>query len=519
MAEETKDFYDFGPFRADIVRRLLIRDGQPVPLTSKAFETLEVLLRHRDRVLEKEELLKAIWPDSFVEEANLVQNVSTLRKALCELPGEHRYIATVPGRGYRFVGQVQAPEAGGENAGDKLDAIPGGRNRLLIIGLCLAMALAGVAIWQWRIRRTGDAIPSAVARRSPVSPVDLPAWRRVSRRGPCRCGDYSPEQRAGAGGTADGRGPAICQRSCGSSGRRPRPEGGGTPQRKHSTVRQPHSHHRPVDSRRRRTAAVGGDIRRDPCRLVRHRGLGFVPGGRNGPGLAGTERTTGAPLPKTWRPGGTISQGRYSEFRFTREGMQKAVEYFHHALALDPGYAIAWAGLADAYTTASDWVLPPREALPKAEAAARRALSFDGRLAEAHGSLGHALMHEWRLTEAGEEFHRALSLNPNNTSIYFAWSEYLSAVGRYDEGVAALEKARQLDPLSPVLPTMVSWCLYLKGDYTGASQAADAAIQLDPGFWFAHMENGYDWLALGRYPEAIAQFGKAVSLNPESTIS
>src|SRR5208282_1513715 len=112
-----------------------------------------------------------------------------------------------------------------------------------------------------------------------------------------------------------------------------------------------------------------------------------------------------------------------------------------------------------------------------------------------------------------------LSLNPNNTSIYFAYSEYLSAVGRYDEGVAALKKARQLDPLSPALPTMVSWCLYLKGDYAGAIQAADAAIQLDSGFWFAHMENGYNWLALGRYPEAIAQFGKAVSLNPESTIS
>ena len=104
MPEEIKDFYDFGPFRADTVRRLLLRDGQPVPLTSKAFDTLEVLIRHRDRVLEKEELLKAIWPNSFVEEANLAQNVSTLRKALCELPGEHRYIATVPGRGYRFVG-------------------------------------------------------------------------------------------------------------------------------------------------------------------------------------------------------------------------------------------------------------------------------------------------------------------------------------------------------------------------------------------------------------------------------
>src|SRR5271169_4354065 len=106
MALETNQLYEFGPFRADGLRRLLFRDGQPVPLTSKAFDTLLVLILNRSRVLEKEELLKTIWPNSFVEEANLAQNVSALRKALGEIPGEHRYIATIPGRGYRFVADV-----------------------------------------------------------------------------------------------------------------------------------------------------------------------------------------------------------------------------------------------------------------------------------------------------------------------------------------------------------------------------------------------------------------------------
>src|SRR5580700_3021719 len=107
MSLETNQFYEFGPFRADGLRRLLFRDGQPIALTSKAFDTLLVLIRNRDRVLEKDELLKAIWPNSFVEEANLAQNVSALRKALGESPGEHRYIATVPGRGYRFVADIK----------------------------------------------------------------------------------------------------------------------------------------------------------------------------------------------------------------------------------------------------------------------------------------------------------------------------------------------------------------------------------------------------------------------------
>src|ERR1700691_5540728 len=109
MPAETSQLYEFGPFRADGVRRLLLRDGEAVPLTSKAFDTLQVLIVNHGRVLEKDELLKSIWPNSFVEEANLAQNVSALRKALGETPGEHRYIATVPGRGYRFVGSVRPP--------------------------------------------------------------------------------------------------------------------------------------------------------------------------------------------------------------------------------------------------------------------------------------------------------------------------------------------------------------------------------------------------------------------------
>ncbi len=212
-------------------------------------------------------------------------------------------------------------------------------------------------------------------------------------------------------------------------------------------------------------------------------------------------------------------QGRYSEFRFTREGKEKAIEYFNRAIELDPGYAVAWAGLADAYTTASDWVLPPREALPKAEAAARKALSFDDRLAEAHGSLAHALMHQWKLADAGIEFHRALSLTPNNTSIYFAYAEYLTALHKYDEATAELRKALKLDPLSPGMIAMLNWPLYLKGDYHGALEASKEAIRVDPNFWMPYMYNGYNLLALERYTESAAQFQKARSLNPESTIN
>src|SRR4029079_17127911 len=103
MSNLFKQFYVFGPFRLDPSSRLLLRDGKPVPLTAKTFDTLFVLIRSNGKVLGKDELLQAVWPDAVVEEANLAVNISALRKALGESPGEHKYIVTIPGRGYQFV--------------------------------------------------------------------------------------------------------------------------------------------------------------------------------------------------------------------------------------------------------------------------------------------------------------------------------------------------------------------------------------------------------------------------------
>lgn len=147
---------------------------------------------------------------------------------------------------------------------------------------------------------------------------------------------------------------------------------------------------------------------------------------------------------------------------------------------------MAYAGLADACTTASDWVLSPREALPKAEAAARRALEFDDGLAEAHSALAHAQLHEWKLADAGKEFTRALALNPNITSIYFGYAEYLSALGRQDQASAEIRKALKIDPLSAEILFLQGFPLYLKHDYEGDLAADRAAIKAHPDFWAPH---------------------------------
>ncbi len=122
MELKTKNLYAFGPFTLDIDRGSLFRDGEMVPLTQKAFETLRVLVEKSPETVSKEELLQTVWPGTFVEDANLTQHVSTLRKALGETPQERRYIATVPGVGYRFVASVQRPSSNNPKQGET--AIP-----------------------------------------------------------------------------------------------------------------------------------------------------------------------------------------------------------------------------------------------------------------------------------------------------------------------------------------------------------------------------------------------------------
>ena len=104
--EPTSPLYEFGPFRLDVAKRLLLREGQPVALTQRLFETLLALVENSGRVIAKDELMSRLWPDTAVEEANLTVNISALRKILGETAGEHRYIATIPGRGYQFVAHV-----------------------------------------------------------------------------------------------------------------------------------------------------------------------------------------------------------------------------------------------------------------------------------------------------------------------------------------------------------------------------------------------------------------------------
>src|SRR3989441_3970437 len=132
--------YAFGPFRVDLARHVLLRGSDVVPLTTKALDTLVILVRNSGRMLEKDELMRLVWPDTAVEEGNLTVAISMLRKALGEEPGDHQYIQTVPRRGYRFVAEVRECEDGRERR------FPSSR-AIAAAGAAVSLALAGLLVY------------------------------------------------------------------------------------------------------------------------------------------------------------------------------------------------------------------------------------------------------------------------------------------------------------------------------------------------------------------------------------
>lgn len=208
-------------------------------------------------------------------------------------------------------------------------------------------------------------------------------------------------------------------------------------------------------------------------------------------------------------------RGRYLWNQRTPESLQKGLEYFRQAIAKDPDYAPAHAGLADTYLTQYDYgMLPDKDSTPKARAAAREALALDPQLAEAHNSLAHIHLHEWAWTEAEQEFKRAIELDPGYTLAYHWYALCLTAMGRVDEAVAAMEKAQQLDPLSLRINADLGMA------YLAARQAQQAIVQetktleLDPNAGVAYWIRGMAYEQKEQHDQAIRDFQEALNRAP-----
>jgi serine/threonine-protein kinase len=199
-------------------------------------------------------------------------------------------------------------------------------------------------------------------------------------------------------------------------------------------------------------------------------------------------------------------RGRYYVNKRTTEWIEKGVAEFRKAIELDPAYALAYAGLADAYAflASSTGERPPAEFYPKAEAAALRALALDDTLAEAHTSLGfYRLLYEWDFSGAEREFKRGIALNPNYANAHDGHSFYLKATGQHERAVAACRRAQKIDPLSTFAHVSLAWAFYFARDYEAAAAQNRKALEMDPRFSFANWNLGLARAGQGRLREAV----------------
>jgi len=204
-------------------------------------------------------------------------------------------------------------------------------------------------------------------------------------------------------------------------------------------------------------------------------------------------------------------KGRYYWNRRTAVNIKKALDQFQQAVDKDPTYALAYVGLADCYALLEQYAgAPAKETLPKAKAAAERALEIDDSLAEAHTSLAYINMFARQFDEAEKQFKRGFELNPNYPTAHSWYGIYLGATGRRDEAMTESRRAQQLDPLSPIISVQVCNLYILKGDLTSAIDECTKVLDLDPNFPRAHDLLGWAYLKEGRQQEAIAEMQKAV---------
>lgn len=206
-------------------------------------------------------------------------------------------------------------------------------------------------------------------------------------------------------------------------------------------------------------------------------------------------------------------KGRYYWEKWTPEGFAKGMDYFQQAVEQDPGYGVAYAGLADSYVLLG-WnsLLAPKEAFSKAKAAATKALQFDGDLAEAHTSLAAPLwLHDWNWAEAQKEFSRSLQLGPSYATAHHWYAEYLMTMGQREESLAIIRHGQELDPLSLIINVSFGWMLYHARRYDEAIEQLQKTLELEANYPVTRWILGLVYRKTGRYEMAIAEGEKAVA--------
>jgi TolB-like protein/tetratricopeptide (TPR) repeat protein len=458
--------YEFGPFRLEPAERQLRREGRPVPLTPKAFDTLHVLVASGGRALSKDELMENLWPDTSVAEATLAQNIFAVRKAL----GEAHCIETVPKFGYRFVAPVREVHA------------PAGRIALAVLPFenlsgderqeFFSDGLTEEMIMQLS-RLSADRV-SVIAR---TSTMHYKGTRKT-------IGEIGRELGVSY----------VLEGSVRRSGARVRISA--------QLIRTADQIHIWAESYERSLDDVLG-LQCDVARAIAHEIRVTLT-----PQEEARLMRARAVNPDAYE---AYLKGRYFWNKRTKASLEKSLEYFQQATLADAAYAAAHAGLADCYLRLLDYsYLPPQKACGLATVSALRALEIDETLAEAHTSLGHRAIHEFDWVGAETSFRRALALNAGYGTAHYYYANFLAAVGRFPEAVAEARWALALDPVAISVILNAAFIDHLAGRPDDARVLLEKALEIDSKFVHAHHYSGLIYERQRRYEQAIGAFRKAL---------
>jgi DNA-binding winged helix-turn-helix (wHTH) protein/tetratricopeptide (TPR) repeat protein len=481
MSRLTKHFYEFGPFRLDAKERLLLHDGEIVPLNPKAFDMLLALVENSGHLLEKKELMQRLWPDSFVEEGSLAQNISLLRKALGESESQ-KFIETVPRRGYRFVASVilSKPEQIADRTIKSIAVLPfkslgvGGGDEYLGIGIAETLTTRLSSLKLLTVRPTSAVLKYAsseketvvAGRELEVDTVLEGSIRRLGERVRVTARLVSvPDGSVIWAGKFDEDFTDIFN----------------------------------VED------SISGKVT-EALALK----------------LSGEEQKR---LTKRYTDNAEAYQfylkGRYFWNKRTEDGFNRGIAQFKQAVEKDSNYALAYAGLADSYIGLTFYnFAAPNETMPKAKEAAMNALAIDKALAEAHASLAHVLMnYDWNWSEAEKEFKLSIELDPDYETAHQWYAiHYLTATGRPEEALQEMKRALELESTSLVMNTFMGATLYFAGRYDEAIEQCHRTIEMDPNFAVAHWHLGLAYEQKGMFDDAIAEFQKATTLSGGSPL-
>jgi DNA-binding winged helix-turn-helix (wHTH) protein/TolB-like protein/Tfp pilus assembly protein PilF len=558
MGEQTSDSYEFGRFRLKSDERVLLRGEEFVPLTPKAFDILLILLENDGRIVRKDELMKKVWPDTFVEEGNLTQNVSLLRKALGESSAGPQFIETVPRRGYRFVAPVNRINGAGVEyfvpsiAGDQpfSDSRHAGQLANSTAGLLAKSNVNG-----------GPLTGASLVRR----PLEVPRWPFLSRRLPAvtltlaavlasvvGIAYLSGRDKAGASTTAiqsiavlpfvdespnadsEYLDDEIAESLVNSLAKLPKLRV--VPRSVMVNYKGRNVDPRQVGQELNVRAVVTGRVHRHgdtisiQADLIDLDSVSQIWGQHYDRRLADmllVQEEISRDIFENLRLKLNVEEqkqleayrlylkGRNAWNKRTREGMEQGIDYFQQAIKADPNYAAAYAGLADCYNMQVIYgVHQPKDGFPKAKAAAVKALEMDDTLAEAHTSLAFVKFRWDRdRVEAEREFQLAIKHKPTYAPAHQWYSSYLVALERFDEAIAEAKRTSELEPLSFTASSHLGWILYLSGRSDEAIAQCAKILNLDPNSFPARRYLGLAYEQKGMYPQAIAEFQKGVKLS------